>query len=210
MIKVGLSGNRFAGKDRVAKIFKSIGIPVFDVDVIIKFILNYSHQTKFEIKTKIGEKYFNKDFTINLPLIDSDNRFGDVLKLIEPEIFKSYHRFESKNKDSIYTIFNCGVLYETLWDKKMDKNITVYAPFIDRVERAKDSKFEINSFLEVAEIPIYDSNYRTCINKLLVSEMSEFDKNGHANHVIHNYNEFNLEDQVMKIDQIIIDYYIGS
>src|SRR5690606_21319900 len=135
-----------SGKDKIAKIFRDISIPVFDADVIIKFILNYNYEISSEIKDKLGEKYFKKDFTINLPLIDSDNKFGDVLRIIEPEIFKAYQKFEDKNKNSVYTIFNCGVLYETSWNKKMDKNITVYAPFVDRVERAKDAKIELNNF----------------------------------------------------------------
>lgn len=211
MIKVGLSGNRFSGKDKIAKIFRDISIPVFDADVIIKFILNYNYDIFSEIKNKIGEKYFKKDFTIDFTLIDYDNKFGKVLEIIEPEIFKAYQKFEDKNKNSVYTIFNCGVLYETSWNKKMDRNITVYAPFIDRVERAKIAKNELSDFLKSSKIYMNSSyNDRTVINSLLSKETDELDKTGKANHVIHNYNEFNVNKQVMEIDQVIIDYYIKN
>lgn len=209
MIKVGLSGNRFSGKDKVAKLFQEVSIPVFDADVIIKFILNYNYELFSEIKTKIGDKYIKSDFTLNLVSINNDGKFSEVLKVIEPEVFKAYQKFEDKNKNSIYTVFNCGVLYETSWYKKMDKNITVYAPFIDRVERAKSSKLELNSFLKFEKIPMNNSySDRTNINALLSREMDELDKNSKANYVIHNYNEFNVRKQVMEIDKSIIDYYL--
>jgi len=41
MIKVGLSGNRYSGKTAVSKMFKQIGIPVFDADIVLKFIIGH-------------------------------------------------------------------------------------------------------------------------------------------------------------------------
>lgn len=195
MIKVGLSGNRFSGKNTISKVFSDVSIPIFDADVIVKFILNYNYEIFTDIKEKVGEKYISKDLTLNLTLINKDGKFGEVLKVIENDVFKAYKKFEDKNKNSIYTIFNSSILYEAGWNKKMDKNITVYAPFIDRVERAKS----------VLKGQYHD---RTTINTLLNSEMDELKKNGKADHVIHNYNEFNIKKQVMQIDQIIIDNYL--
>lgn len=195
MFKIGLSGNRFSGKDTISKLFREISIPVFDADVIVKFILNYNYEIFDDIKKSIGDKYMNKDYTINLNLINKDNKFGEVLKVIEGDVFRAYQNFEDKHKKSIYTIFNSSVLYESNWNKKMDKNITVYAPFIERVERAKISlKGQYHN--------------RTTINSLLSYEMDELDKNKKGDHVIHNYNEFNIKKQVMDIDQTIINNYL--
>jgi dephospho-CoA kinase len=60
MIKVGLSG-RYSGKDRTARVFKQIGVPIFEADVILKFILNYNEELIDLIKIKIGSEYFTKD-----------------------------------------------------------------------------------------------------------------------------------------------------
>lgn len=195
MIKVGLSGNRFSGKDTISQIFRSVSIPVFDADVIVKFILNYNYDIIGDITDKLGSDYILKDYRLDLNLIGRNNKFGEVLKLIEEDIFKAYQKFEDKNKNSVYSIFNSSILYESGWYNKMDTNITVYAPFIDRVERGK-----------LALKGQYHD--RTTINTLLSSEMDELTKNGKADHVIHNYNEFNIQKQVMDIDQIIIDNYI--
>ena len=40
MITLGLSGSRYSGKKTTVEVFKRIGIPVFDADLILKFILN--------------------------------------------------------------------------------------------------------------------------------------------------------------------------
>ena len=44
MIKIGLTGNRYSGKDRVCKIFEQISIPVFQADVVLKFIINHNFE----------------------------------------------------------------------------------------------------------------------------------------------------------------------
>jgi len=72
----------------------------------------------------------------------------------------------------------------------MDRNISVYAPFIDRVERSKKSKNE---------------NFnRTTANHILGKEMSELDKNSLADNVIHNYKDHGLIRQVGIINEILI------
>jgi dephospho-CoA kinase len=36
MIKVGLSGNRYSGKNEVCNIFRKLTIPVFEADTVLK------------------------------------------------------------------------------------------------------------------------------------------------------------------------------
>lgn len=195
MIKVGLSGNRFSGKDKISKIFEDISIPVFDADVIVKFVLNYNYELFTKIKESLGHKYISKLHTLNLNLINEDGKFGKVLSLIEDDVFRAYQNFEDKHKKSIYTVFNSSVLYESKWSDRMDKNITVYAPFIDRVERAKkELKGQYHD--------------RSTINTLLNHEMDELDKNSKGDHVIHNYNEFDVKKTIMQIDQSLINDYL--
>ena len=57
MIKIGLSGNRYSGKNRVVNIFKQIGVPVFEADVIIKFILQHNYELQAEISDKVVRAY---------------------------------------------------------------------------------------------------------------------------------------------------------
>jgi dephospho-CoA kinase len=47
MFKVGLTGNRYSGKDTVASLFNKISIPVFDADVIVKFLINHNFEMDY-------------------------------------------------------------------------------------------------------------------------------------------------------------------
>jgi dephospho-CoA kinase len=191
MIRIGLSGNRFSGKDKVCSIFRDLSIPIFDADVIIKFMLSHDYQLLNKIKDHIGDRYFDNN-DLKSDLVENDRIFGKVLSFLESELFDSYYTFERKNKNSVYTIFKSSVLYEMRWHRKMTKNITVYSPFIERVERAKK---EMSTNLSE-------------INFILNKEMDELEKNRLSDFTIHNYNEFNIKKQAHDIDQKIIDYYL--
>lgn len=194
MIKVGLSGTRFSGKNKVADVFSKIGIPVFDADLVIRFILTNEYKVIGSIRDKIGHKYFRFG-VLNIEKVKEDRKFDEVLNIVEPLVFDAYDKFAIKNKESIYTIFNSSILYERGWHDKMYNSISVYAPYIDRVARAR--KLSNTTFDDFIKIDRY-------MNK----EDDEMSKNNFADHVIHNYNEFDIINQVNKIDQILIDYYL--
>ena len=74
MIKVGLSGNRYSGKDRVASLFNQIGVPIFNADVILKFILSCN----YEVLGKIKEKFGGLRFYINSGSGEIFNRISEA------------------------------------------------------------------------------------------------------------------------------------
>jgi dephospho-CoA kinase len=196
MIKVGLSGSRYSGKNRTIKVFKQIGVPVFEVDVILKFILNYNEELIDLIKVKIGGQYFTKD-ELDFKKIKDKDVFDKVLKVVEYDLFKAYNKFIEKNDKAIYTIFHSSILFESNWYKKMDLNITVFSPKTDRIKRCK---YKTNNGLML-------------INDLAKTEMDSLDKNVLADYTIHNYNDVSISfgdilKQVDTIDMKIIDKYL--
>jgi len=196
MIKVGLSGNRYSGKNRVVNIFKQIGVPVFEADVVLKFILQHNYELQAEISDKVGRVYF-KDGLLNEEKVKSDGKFSKILEIVKPDLMSAWGRFIIKNKGSIYCIFHSSILFESNLYKEMDQNISVFAPFADRVERCK--------FLTKKSV--------SSIYSLVKTEMDELDKNKLSKYVIHNYNIDNsfygdALTQVNQIDQLIIDNYL--
>jgi dephospho-CoA kinase len=196
MIKVGLTGNRYSGKNRVANIFNQIGVPVFEADVILKFIIQHNYELQAKISDEIGHRYF-KDGQLDEEKVKSDGIFSKIIKIVEDDIFKAWKRFQSKNYKSIYCIFHSSILFEAGWDKKMNLKISTFAPYSDRVERCKfTTKKSVSS-----------------IYALTKTEMDELDKNKSSEYVIHNYNEDSpfygdALKQVNEIDKKIIDNYL--
>jgi dephospho-CoA kinase len=192
MFKIGLSGNRFSGKNEVCKIFEEMSIPVFDADLVVRFILLYEWNILAKVRDSIGSEYF-KSGRLDAEKVAKGGVFGSILSIIEPTIFSKYYDFEKLNKGCIYTIFSSSILFDRRWYKKMDYNISVYAPKKNRLERAKN---------------IEKSSDIIKINSFLNKEKDELVKNSLAKFVIHNYNEFDVKKQVLKIDQKLIDNYI--
>ena len=92
---LGLSGNRYSGKDSVAKVFKQIGIPVFDVDTIIKFILNYNTQLLGELKLLFGDMIFT-DESLDFKKIKNTKTFNKIMDVIEIDVLTAHERFLKK------------------------------------------------------------------------------------------------------------------
>lgn len=196
MVKVGLSGNRYSGKNRVATIFNQIGVPVFEADVIIKFILNHNYELQGEISDRVGRLYF-KDGALNEEKVKKDGVFSKIVEVIEPELYRAWRNFQDKNYKSIYCIFHSSILFEREWNKAMDSNITVFAPYTDRVDRCK--------FLSNKSV--------SSIYSLSKSEMDELEKNKLSTYIIHNYNNDSpfygdALKQVNEIDKKIIDKFL--
>lgn len=193
MVKIGLTGNRYSGKDRIARLFKQIHIPVFDADIVLKFAINYNIELLQKLKLIIGEYYFDHG-NLNMKRVRKDNKFGEVLNFFEEDIFKAYERF-NKNSKSVYTIFHSSVLFESGWDKRMDQTISAFSPVNSRIERCQ--------FL---------TDYKLSeIHMLVKTEMDELEKNKKSTYVIHNYELIggrDTLDSVCHTDQKIIDFYL--
>ena len=192
---LGLSGNRYSGKDSVAKVFKQIGIPVFDVDTIIKFILNYNTQLLGELKLLFGDMIFT-DESLDFKKIKNTKTFNKIMDVIEIDVLTAHERFLKKNENSVYTIFHSSILFERKWNLEMDSNIAIFSPNNDRIKRCK-----------------YMTNQGLLdINDLLQQEMDPIEKNQMSDYIIHSYNEETLLGdiltQVSNVDQDIIDKYL--
>ena len=200
MIKVGISGNRYSGKSTICKMFKQISIPVFDADTVLKFILSHEVSVMNEIKKSVGSQIF-KSSDINPKLIKNKDTFDKIVNCAEYELIQAYEKFNSKNSNSIYTIFHSSILFERSWNEKMNYNINVFCPKITRMERCKEvTKTSTNP----NGMKISDISY------LLRNEIDDIDKNKMCNFVLHNYEAGDPLTQVNDIDQRIIDRFLKS
>lgn len=190
MIKVGLSGNRYSGKTFVSKLFKQIGIPVFNADVILKFILSRDLQTLDLVKNKVGHQVFTLGHIDSSKVTDAE--FENILQCAKHSLLKAYDAFNKRNPKSIYTVFNSSFLFETDFAESMDYNISVFCPKTIRMQRCKQI-----------------TNMRASnIAYMLRNEMDDIDKNKMSYFVIHNYENMDTLNQVNKIDLKIVDLYL--
>ena len=112
MYKVGLTGNFYSGYNEVAEIFEAKNIPVFNADVVLKFMLNYSEKHIRKIKEKFGN--------------------DKILDIVQLDLIKAYEKWRIKNYNSHYTIFKSSILFERKINTSMNFNISVFRPKTER------------------------------------------------------------------------------
>jgi|LauGreDrversion4_2_1035121.scaffolds.fasta_scaffold108599_3 dephospho-CoA kinase len=197
MIKIGLSGNRYSGKDVCCRIFEQIGVPVFNADVVLKFILNYNYEINYKIRSTFGDVFSLKGDLLDLNKFTEKRKFDDLIDVIEYELLNAYDLFNKNNKQKVYTIFHSSILFEREWSKIMDYNINVFSSKDERIQRCKKStKLE---------------EYK--VKQLMSSEMDELVKNSLSDFIINNYPAASIAhgditDQISRIDQKIVDKYL--
>jgi len=194
MYKVGLTGNFYSGYNEVAEIFEAKGVPVFDADVVLKFMLNYSEKHIRKIKEKFGNDIY-KMCLLDTKMINTNKEFDKLLDVVELDLVKAYEKWRIKNYNSHYTIFKSSIIFERKIEKFMNFNISVFRP---KTERRR-------------ELTIFTSIPPLTIDDILDNEMDELEKNGKSDYVIHNYgiskqgsSEFGVEAQINNINKALI------
>ena len=198
MVKIGLTGNRYSGKNTVCGFFNKMHIPVFSADVVLKFLLNHNVEVKDKVREAFGDKIYGfSDGLLRFEKITSDSEFNGLVDIVDFEMRKSYEKFRLSHMKSIYTIFHSSILFETGWNVYMDYSINVFCPKKERIERGM----------------MLSHNSSSKVKELLKNEMDDATKNGLADYIIHNYetSEYTcVIDQVSRIDQKLVDKYIET
>lgn len=168
MFKVGLTGNYFSGLDEVANIFKKYNIPVFEADLIVRFLFYGNSESITKIKDYFGKSVFTNNI-LDLNQFDEAN-FRKLLSLIELDLIKAYEKWRNKQKSN-FTIFKSSIIFEAGWNQNMNFNISVFKPNGIRINEIQ-RQFKMRS---------------TDVCKMTDTEMDVFQKNRLCDYVIHNY-----------------------
>jgi dephospho-CoA kinase len=191
MIKVGLTGSRFSGKNTICNEFIKLGIPVFDADTILKFIINHDFTILDRIKKRVGVHVFKPPY-IDASMVTNKQDFNKIIDCVESELIDAYYRFNKKNyAKSMYTVFLSSILFERGWNKtNMDFTINIHCPKNMRLSRSTLSPKE--TF------------------KLLKNEFDGIKKNEISDFVIHNYGIYNVKNQIEEIDKKLIKHFMDK
>lgn len=192
MIKIGLTGNIGSGKSTIAKIFSLLQIPVYNADdeakkflsnqfviseLINKFGSNILADNKIDNKKLAAIVFNNKDYLIFLN------------QLIHPLVKTDFNNWCNSLPDSCkYVIMEAAILFESGFDKYVDKIIMVTAPQEIRIER----------------IIKRDNSTREEILKRMANQWDEDKKTNLADFLITNDDNSLLIPQVIEINKKII------
>lgn len=142
MLKIGITGGIGTGKTFVCKIFKTLGVPIYDADSAAKHLVESDDRIKASIIEHFGSDSYTADGKYNRSYIKEivfKNSSAKALleSIIHPPVFKdSNNWFEKVDAEGFqYAIKEAGILYESNSYLDLDKIIVVDAPLEIRMKR---------------------------------------------------------------------------
>lgn len=138
MVLVGLTGGIGSGKSTVAKVFETVGIPVYYADDAAKRIMNTDEILRQQIIKNFGTESY-RDGVLNRPFIASvvfanSEKLTILNSLVHPATIEDSQKWIAQ-QSSPYVIREAALLFESGANKGLDYVIGVSAPLSLRIER---------------------------------------------------------------------------
>ncbi len=141
MIKVGLTGGIGSGKTTIARIFETLGIPVYYADDAAKKLMNDNTDLKKSILKHFGEDSYKNnelDRKYLAAIVFNDKEKLELLNsLTHPVTIKDAEEWITK-QTSPYIIKEAALLFESGAAEHLDYVIGVYSPQPIRIKRVMD------------------------------------------------------------------------
>lgn len=139
MLRIGLTGNIGSGKSTVARIFQSLGIPVYNADTEAKRLMLEDEELQKSITKVFGEMAFqgnalNRSFLASQVFNDTE-KLALLNSLVHPVTLRDAERWMHEQKNH-YIIKEAALIFESGSEKNLDFVIGVQSPEALRIERA--------------------------------------------------------------------------
>ena len=185
-ILLGLTGGIGSGKSTVAKIFKSLGIPVFNSDLTAKGLINNDNTIIEKITSEFGNVYQNRRLDSKRMadiVFSNDEALEKLNSIVHPRVGECFTRWLSENRKASYVIKEAAILIESGAFKQMDKIILVTAP----------------EKIRIARVIKRDNVGEKKVKARISSQTSDEEKLAYADYIITNDGKELITPQVMEI-----------
>ena len=138
MLHVGLTGGIGSGKTTVARIFRALGVPVFEADAAGRTLLAESDDVKAAVLARFGQDILREghiDRAALARIVFSDQHaLKDLNAIIHPAVRAAFKQW-SGTQVAPYVLMEAAILAESGGAKHMDRIIVVTAPEDLRIHR---------------------------------------------------------------------------
>jgi dephospho-CoA kinase len=146
-LRIGLTGGIGSGKSVIARIFRILGIPVYDADLAARRLMETDETLIKDIQKVFGAEIYSEG-KLNRKLLASqvfkdESKLDTLNKLVHPAVLKDYNEWEQKQK-APYSIREAAILFESGNWQQLDHVILVDAPEDLRIRRViqRDNRSE--------------------------------------------------------------------
>ena len=186
MKRIGLTGGIGSGKSTVARIFETLGIPVYYADEAARRLMNSDPELKEKLQQHFGPAIY-QDGVLNrkalAQIVFNDREKLELLNAITHPVTIKDADLWMRQQKAPYVIKEAALLFESGAAEHLDEIIGVYAPMHIRIKRVM--KRDGSAFEEV--------------KKRMERQLNEEMKMKLCDHVIRNNEEELLIPQVLAL-----------
>ena len=147
MKKVGLTGGIGSGKSMASKVFRTLGIPVYNSDTMAKYLMNNSPVIKSKLIDKFGVEVYDDAGILNNSILAKEvfsnkQKLNILNSIVHPEVRKNFQEWLLSNSNSPYIIKEAAILIESGSYKDKDNGKEVSET--NTVENKVENKVEEN------------------------------------------------------------------
>lgn len=187
MLKIGITGGIGSGKTTVCRVFETLGIPVFNADVVAKQIMVTDTILIAEVKLAFGEDSYLKNEVLNnkhiAEIVFNDTKaLAKLNSIVHPAVFRAFETWVKEIPTSVpYVLKEAALLFESGSYQMCNYNILVTAPLTTKLARVMqrdsvteaqvkarmDKQFTDKQKLKMADYFIENTENRSVINQVL-------------------------------------------
>jgi dephospho-CoA kinase len=191
--KIGVTGGIGSGKSTVCRIFKSLGIPIYNADDRAKQLISESAEIQAKIKSAFGNQSFtlggyNRAYMASV-VFNSPEKLAQLNNIIHPAVADDFNAWVLRQGLVKYIIKEAALLFDGENSKGLAQIFVVTAPTEVRISRVLQRDPQRD----------YDQ-----INQIISLQMDEHEQCKRASGVIDNSGKFLLIPQILKIHQSLM------
>lgn len=140
---VGITGGIGSGKSIICRIFKSLGVPVYNADESVHSLYERHPEITKRIGKEISENALDKNGKINRKnlaeiVFSNPDKLKILNGIVHPAVKEDFENWLSNHKNFSYVLKEAAILFESGAYKACDKIITVTSPIELRISRVRE------------------------------------------------------------------------
>jgi len=193
-LQIGITGGIGSGKSLVCRIFRVLGVPVYDADSRAKSVMTSDGILVMAIKKEFGSLAYREDGSLNneylaKAVFGNAGRLQTLNRLVHPAVGADYARWVERYAASRYIIKEAALLYEAGSYSALNKIVVVFAPEELRLKRVLQRDPQRN---------------RQQVMNIIASQLSDDEKRKRADFVIINDESQLVIPQVLKLHELFL------
>ena len=192
MLRIGITGGIGSGKSVVARLFATLGVPVYDSDSRAKWVMANDLVLREQLLAAFGPSTYDATGQLNRPYL-AQQAFNDAARLaqlnglVHPRVGEDFATWTAEQAAAgyPYILKEAALLYESGAYRGLDRIITVFAPPAVRTARVLGR----DAHRSAADV-----------QAIMSQQLSEEEKLQRADYVVYNDDSQLVLPQVLALD----------